>query len=301
IEKNAIYKFAWLMLFASVILTFPADVHAAKINIVATTSIIGDVVRNVTGNAVDLVVLVGPNGDAHEYEPTPAASVDLAKAGVIFENGLGLEHWLDKLYSASGSSARRVVLSKGVPLRVFKDNPQDIDPHVWQNVANVIIFTKNIREAMERVDPVHKDLYEANAYRYIQQLQGLDAWVRKQVAAIPADKRKLVTNHDALGYFAQAYGFQVIGTVIPSATTEAADPSAKETARLLNVVRAQGVHAVFSENIASSKLARALSKEAGVVVAPDLYTDALGPAGSAGETYIKMICYNVELLKKYLK
>src|SRR5208283_2025929 len=147
----------------------------------------------------------------------------------------------------------------------------------------------------------NKDLYEANAKKYIQQLQDLDAWVKTQVALIPVDKRKLVTNHDALGYFAKRYGFQIIGAVIPSATTEAADPSAKQTADLLNIIKVNGVHAVFSENMANPKLAQTLSKEAGVQIGPELYTDALGPVGSEGETYIKMIKHNVAIFRKYLK
>ncbi len=275
--------------------------HAEKIKAIATISIIGDVVHNVAGDAVNLVVLVGPNGDAHEYEPIPADSINIAKADIIFENGLGLEHWLDKLYAASGSNAKRVVVSQGVTSRVFNDNPQDTDPHAWQDVTNVILYTQNVRNALVAMDPANKALYESNAKDYIQKLQALDAWVKEQVATIPVDKRKLVTNHDALGYFARRYGFQIIGAVIPSATTEAADPSAKETADLLNIIKVNGVHAIFSENMANPKLAQTLAKEAGVVVGPELYTDALGPVGSEGETYLKMIKYNVGVFKKYLK
>ncbi len=275
--------------------------HADKINAIATISIIGDVVKNVAGDTVNLVVLVGPNGDAHEYEPVPADSVNIAHADIIFENGLHLEHWLDKLYSASGSKAKRVVVSQGVAQRIFENNPQETDPHAWQDVTNVILYTQNVRDALVAIDPANKDLYEANAKNYIQQLQALDAWVKEQVAAIPVDKRKLVTNHDALGYFARRYGFKIIGAVIPSATTEAADPSAKETADLLNIIKANNVHAIFSENMANPKLAQTLSKEASVQVGPELYTDALGPVGSEGETYLKMIKYNVGVFQKYLK
>ena len=275
--------------------------HADKTNVVATISIIGDVVKNVAGDNVNLIVLVGPNGDAHEYEPIPADSINIAKADIIFENGLNLEHWLDKLYFASGPKAKRIVVSQGVSPRIFEDNPQETDPHAWQDVTNVILYTQNVRDALEGMDPAHKALYEANAKDYIQRLQALDAWVKAQVATIPVDKRKLVTNHDALGYFARRYGFQIIGAVIPSATTEAADPSAKETADLLNIIKANSVHAIFSENMANPKLAQTLGLEAGVVVGPELYTDALGPVGSEGETYLKMIKYNVGVFQKYLK
>ena len=288
-----------LVLFMTILSLSSA--HADKIKVVATISIIGDVVKNVAGDAVDLSVLVGPNGDAHEYEPIPSDSVNIAQAGIIFENGLYLEHWLDKLYAASGSRARRVVVSQGVPLRVFEDNPQEIDPHAWQDVANVILYAKNVRDALMAVDPAHQDKYNARANEYIQQLQLLNTWVLKEVALIPVDQRKLVTNHDALGYFARAYGFTVIGAVIPSSTTEAADPSARQTVQLLNIIKSNGVHAIFSENMANPQLVETLSKEAGVEVGPALYTDALGPLGSEGETYLKMIKYNVEVFQKYLK
>jgi len=278
-----------------------APAHADKVNVIATVSIIGDVVKNVAGDSVNLVTLVGPDGDAHEYEPVPADSVNLSKADIIFENGLHLEHWLDKLYAASGSKAKRIVVSQGVTPRIFEDNPQETDPHAWQDVTNVILYTQNVRDALDAIDPSNKSLYDANTQAYVQKLKDLDAWVIQQVALIPVDKRKLVTNHDALGYFARAYGFQIIGAVIPSATTEAADPSAKETADLLNIIKASGVHAIFSENMANPKLAETLSKEAGVEVGPELYTDALGPAGSDGETYLKMIRYNVGVFQKYLK
>jgi len=275
--------------------------HAGTIKAMATISILGDVVKNVAGNAVDLTVLVGPDGDAHEYEPTAGDSVRIAQADIIFENGLHLEYWLDKLYNASGSKAKRVVVSHGVKALTMPDNPQETDPHAWQDVTNVILYTQNVRDALESMDPTHKVLYESNADRYIQELQALDAWVKEQVATIPVDNRKLVTNHDALGYFAKAYGFKIIGAVIPSATTEASDPSAKQTVELLNIIRSNGVHAIFSENMANPRLAETLSKEAGVKMGPELYTDALGPAGSEGETYLKMIKHNVEIFEKYLK
>ena len=275
--------------------------HADKTNVIATISIIGDVVKNVAGDSVNLITLVGPDGDAHEYEPIPADSINIAKANIIFENGLNLEHWLDKLYSASGSKAKRIVVSKGVSPRIFEDNPQETDPHAWQDVTNVILYTQNVRDALIALDSANKDKYTANAADYIAKLQSLDAWVQAQVVLIPVDKRKLVTNHDALGYFARRYGFQIIGAVIPSATTEAADPSAKQTADLLNIIKSNGVHAIFSENMANPKLARTLAKEAGVVVGPELYTDALGPLGSEGETYLKMIRHNVKIFVEYLK
>ncbi len=278
-----------------------AEASAEHLKAVATISIIGDVIKQVAGDAVDLTVLVGPDGDAHEYEPVPADSVHLAQADIIFENGLHLEHWLDKLYSASGSKAERVTVSEGVRPIMLPDNPRETDPHAWQDVENVVLYTQHVRDALTAVDPADQAQFSANAQKYIEQLKALDLWVKGQVASIPVDRRKLVTNHDALGYFARAYGFQIIGAVIPSATTEAADPSAQETARLLDIIKANGVHAVFAENMANPKLAKALAQEAGVRMGPGLYTDALGPAGSAGDSYIKMIRFNVQVFTDYLK
>ena len=291
-------KLLLLVLMILVLGLIPA--YAKNLKAVATISIIADVVKNVADSAIDLVVLVPPDGDAHEYEPIPADSVNISKADIIFENGLYLEHWLDKIYSASGSKARRIVVSRGISPRTFEDNSREVDPHAWQDVNNVILYTQNVRDALIMIDPSNKDKYSENAESYIQQLRSLNVWVREQVALIPADKRKIVTNHDALGYFAGRYGFQIIGAVIPSATTEAADPSAKQTADLLNIIRANGVHAIFSENMASPKLAQILSQEAGIQMGPELYTDALGNSGSKGDTYLKMIKYNVEMFKKYL-
>lgn len=270
-----------------------------KIKAVATISIVGDVVKNVAQDSVDLTVLVGANGDAHEFEPTPADAVNLSKANIIFENGLFLEHWLNKLYESSNSKAQRVIVAEGVISRTMQENAQEIDPHAWQEVGNVITYTRNVRDALIKIDPANKQKYQTNAARYIQELEELDAWVKEQVKTIPEARRKLVTNHDALGYFAQAYGFEMIGAAIPSATTEASDPSAKQIVELLNIIKKNAVHAIFSENMANAKLVQSLAQEAGVVIAPELYTDALGAAGSEGETYIKMIRHNVRVFVEY--
>ncbi len=272
-----------------------------KMKVIATTSIIGDIVKNVGGDLVELTVLVGPNGDSHEFEPTPADAVSLSKADIIFENGLFLEHWLDKLVESSASKAKRVVVTHGIKVRVMEENPKEIDPHAWQDVGNAIIYTGNVCDALKTTDPANERIYQANAKQYMKQLEELEVWVKDQVKTISENKRQLVTNHDALGYFAKAYGFEIIGAAIPSATTEAADPSALQTVQLLNIIRKNNVHAIFSESMANAKLVQTLAKEAGAVVAPELYTDALGDKGSEGETYIKMIRHNVEVFKEYLK
>jgi len=280
-----------------------------KINVIATFSILGDVVKNVGGNKIDLAVLVGSDGDAHTFEPTPKESVLLAHADIIFENGLYFEHWIDHLYEAAGSKAIRVVVTAGIePIAIsskervdLKGNPKDVDPHAWHDVKNVMLMTQRIRDGLMAIDPQHATYYQENAQGYLHELSNLDLWVDETLRDIQDERRQLVTSHDALGYFAKRYGFKVIGAVIPSATTEAEDPSAEHIARLLNLVKSSGVKAIFAENIHNAKLMKMLSKETGVVLAPKLYTDALGQQKSEGETYIKMMRHNVLIFAEYLK
>lgn len=301
------FKLIGIVLFT----VFPAGAWAntGQIKVVATFSILGDVVKNVGGDKINLTVMVGPDGDAHTFEPTPKESILLAKADVIFENGLFFEHWMDDFYAASGSRAKRVVVTQGIEtisLATQKPadvnaNPDDVDPHVWQDANNVMVIVQRVRDGLVSVDPDNKAEYEQNARQYLEELNDLNRWISETLKNIPAEKRKLVTSHDSLGYFAKGYGFQFIGAAIPSATTEAEDPSAAETARLLDVIKSSGVKALFSENIHNAKLIKAISVDTGVVMAPALYTDALGAAGSEGETYIKMMRHNVKIFAEYLK
>ena len=286
-------------------------VFSANIKAVATFSILGDIVHQIGGKAIDLNVLVGPDGDAHTFEPTPQDNVVLSKADIIFENGLHFEHWLDNLYGASGSKAKRIVVSEGVIPRHLGDDQQDtdaqqgnspgeIDPHIWHDVSNAVKIAEAVRDGLVSVDPKHADTYTANASAYIDQLKELDMWTIATLSNIDKDNRKLVTSHDTFGYFARRYGFIVIGTALESPTTEAVDPSAKQMAELIGKIKDAGVAVVFTENIKSPKLIKTVAVETGVKVAPVLYTDALGPKGSAGDTYIKMIQYNVGVITKAL-
>ncbi len=297
-------KMSWFVLtniLATVLLMAPSTAQAqeVKVNAVATFSILGDIVRQVGGTQVNLTVLVGPDGDAHTFEPTPQDSIRLSQAAVIFENGFYFEHWLNGLYASSASKARRVVVTDTIkPIALAT---KDIDPHAWQDVSNVMLMTKQVRDGLIAVDPANAATYRANADAYLAQLNELEEWIMNIFKDIPADKRRLVTSHDALGYFAHHYGLTIIGTAIPSATTEADEPSARETAKLLDVIRSSGVKVVFAENTHNAKLIETLSKEAGVILAPALYTDALGKPGSDGDTYIKMMQHNVKIFAEYLK
>ena len=279
------------------------------LTVVATFSILDDLVQNVGGEQVQVITLVGADGDAHTFEPTPADSAALTKAAVIFENGLGLEPWLDDLYSASGATAQRVVVSNGVDLLSLHEagaeqtaadadhaDHGEFDPHIWHNVANAMQMVTNIRNALSAADPQHADVYAANAENYLAKLNDLDVWVRERVATLPAARRKLVTSHDTFGYFAAAYGFEIIGTAMGAASTEAADPSARDLAALAETIKAAGVPAIFAENVANPQLVEQIAQETGVKMGPPLYTDALGKAGSDGDSYIKMMRYNVDAI-----
>jgi len=284
--------------------TLRAD--AGELRVVATNSILADLVRNVGGAFTQSTVLVGANGDPHTFEPTPKDNVSLRYADVILENGLHLEPWLDKLYVSSGSRAVRYCLTEGLKLIQIQgyhqdDEDSEIDPHVWHDVGNVIMMVEVIRDSLIKMDPARADNYQKNANAYLTKLSALDAWVVEETSSIPKERRKLVTSHDTFGYFSRRYDFQIIGAVIDSATTEAADPSALKIADLVEKIKNSGVPAVFVENVANPKMLQAVAREAGVKVAPQLYSDALGKSGSSGEDYIKMMEYNVRTIVEALR
>jgi zinc/manganese transport system substrate-binding protein len=280
-----------------------ATTSSARLNVVATFSLLGDLVQTVAGDNIQLHTLVGPDGDTHTYEPIPADGVALAQANVIFENGLGFETWLDKLYTASASKAKRVVVTAGVtPGKIaIGDAAGQTDPHAWQDVTYSMGMVNIIRDTLVAQDPAHVAAYQANAAVYLKQLQDLDTYIQQQSNTLAADRRKLVTNHDALGYFASRYGYQVIGDVLGSVSTEASEPSASEIAKLIDEIKGAGVPAIFTENVENSAVISQVAQEAGVKVAPPLYTDALGKPGTTGDSYLKMMRYNIDTIVAALK
>lgn len=275
-----------------------------KLKAVATFSIIGDLVQNVAGDKIELTTLVGADADVHDFEPTPSDLAILAGAQLIFENGVGLESWLDNLYTSSGSQAERVVLSKGIALidAVGKDHAHsDHDPHLWQDPQNTMQMVKAIRDALVKADPANTSIYQQNADAYLAKLAALDQEIVSTVTALPPERRKLVTSHDALGYFAARYGFEIVGSVIASLNTEAGEPSAQDIVALVNGIRQQGVKAIFLESQSNPKLVERVAQEAGIAIGPELYTDALGAAGSPGATYIDAMRHNVRAIVDALK
>jgi zinc/manganese transport system substrate-binding protein len=273
-------------------LSSSAHAQPARLRVVATFSIIGDLVQNVGGNRIQLATLVGPNGDTERYEPTAADARTLSQADIILENGLGSEPWLDRFYSSSRSSAPRVRVSQGVEL-IREGN--EVDPHFWHDVGSTIRVVRTIRDALGGIDPANAETYSANAEQYIQRLEELDRWVLDQVATVPPERRKLVTSHDTFGYFASRYGFAIVGAGLPSFFTEA-QPSAQRVNQLVQEIRRVGVPAVFVENVTDPRLMEQIAREAGVIVAPALYTDAIGDARSPASTYIDMVTHNVRTI-----
>lgn len=284
------------ILLAASLICMRAD--AREIQVVSTNSILADLVKNVSGEWIKQTVLVGANGDPHTFEPTPQDNVVLKNADVIFENGLHLEPWLDSLYGSSGSQADRYRITEGLDLIQTQG---ETDPHVWHDVENVMAMVKNIRDALMKEDPEHAGVFQKNADIYLSKLSALDAWMIKEVANVPQDRRQLVTSHDTFGYFARRYGFEVIAAVIDSATTETADPSAAKIARLVETIKKTKVPAIFIENTTNPNMVKAVALETGVKISPPLYSDALGEKGSDGEDYIKMTEYNVRTIVEALR
>jgi zinc/manganese transport system substrate-binding protein len=275
---------------------------AAPIKVATSFSILEDIVQNVGGKLVNITNFVPRNGDAHTYQPTTQDVRALGDAKIVFVNGLGLDGWFEKLAKNAASKAKIVTLSNAIKTQKISvgDETGEIDPHMWWNLQNTITYTKKIATTLQQADPKNSGLYKKNAATYIKTLQSLDAWTKLEVQKISVNNRVLVTNHDALGYFATRYGFKILGTIIPSGGTER-EPSAKETAKLIDAIKANKVRALFTENTVNPKLANAISSDTGVKIAPPLYTDSLGLIGSSGESFVKAFRYNVTTIVNALK
>lgn len=271
-----------------------ANDAAQTINAIATTSIIGDLVANVGGERVNVRAILPPGTDPHTFTLAPADVQAVAESQILFENGLGLEAWLEELIANAGGSRLVVTVSEGLtPIEGLADEDgRGDDPHMWFDVQRAIGYVENIRAGLKEVDPAGAGAYDANAAAYIEQLRQLDAEIEQQLATIPDDRRKLITNHDTFGYFAQRYGFEVVGSVFEGVSTEE-EPSAQQVAQLVDLIRSENVPAIFTENTVNPRLAEQIATEADISVVTSLYTDALGEPGSDGDTYIDMMRYNV--------
>jgi len=270
-----------------------------KIKAVATFSILADLVKNVGGDRVEVQALVGPNGDAHVYQPTPSDAKTLAEARVVFVNGLGFEGWMERLIKASTSKAAIVTATRGVKPRKAEDDHGhgDADPHAWQSVANAKIYVANIRDGLVAADPAGKATYEANATSYLTRLDGLDAEVKDAVAKIPAARRKIITTHDAFGYFGAAYG---VAFIAPQGVSTESEVSAKDVAKIITQIRKQKIPAVFLENVTDDRMLKRIGSESGARIGGTLYSDALTDEKSPAPTYLDMMRHNVKQLAEAL-
>jgi manganese/iron transport system substrate-binding protein len=279
-----------------------------KLKVVATTNIIGDVVRHIGDDRIELTTLIGIGAEAHTYVPKPADMAAVYDAHVLFVNGAGLEEGLRQMLEGVGGHAVQIQLTEGLELRslpaetgthgIARGDHSNADPHVWFDVQNVIHWTETIEQVLSALDPSNAAVYKANAEAYIRELRDLDAWIVDQVATIPPAKRALVTDHPAFGYLAARYGLEQVGAVYP--VSPSSEPSAWDIAALEDTIRQYGVPAIFTESTVSPKLADQVAQDMGVKVV-SLYTGSLGGPGSGAESYIDMMRYDVQTIVEALK
>jgi zinc/manganese transport system substrate-binding protein len=266
----------------------------APLPVVASFSILGDFVKAVGGDRVEVATIVGPNGDAHVYQPTPRDGQRLAKARLVFVNGLGFEGWMDRLVAASKSKAAVVVASKGVAPR---QDEGGLDPHAWQDVVNAKVYVANIRDALKAADPASAALYEANAAAYLDRLNALDAEIGQTIDSIPRERRRIVSTHDAFGYFARRYGIEFLA---PQGVSTESESSARDVAKIIDAARKQKVTAVFLENVVDPRLSKRIAAETGAKLGGTLFSDALSDANGPAPSYIDMMRHNVKELQRAL-
>jgi zinc/manganese transport system substrate-binding protein len=284
------------VLFALALSLGVSSLHAqTRLKVVASFSILGDFVKNVGGDRVDVTTLVGPDGDVHVYTPTPSDVRKIADAKLLVINGFGLEGWLPRLLQAAGSKASIVTATEGIPpLKAGSD----ADPHAWQSVANAEKYVANIRDALAAADPADAEVFRQNATNYLAKLKALDGEVRQAIGEIPESRRRMISTHDAFGYFAARYGIQFIA---PIGVSTEAEPSARDIARIIAQVKTEHIPAVFLERIGDPRLMRRISEETGTKVGGTLYSDSLTDEKGDAPTYIDMVRHNIRTLTRALK
>nr|WP_191093185.1 metal ABC transporter substrate-binding protein [Bradyrhizobium campsiandrae] len=272
-----------------------SPLHAAeRFNVVASFSILADFVRNVGGDRINLTTLVGPDSDVHVYTPAPGDAKRIAEARLVIVNGLGLEGWLPRLVQSSGSKAQLVTASAGIsPLKLGAA----LDPHAWQSVPNARIYVADIAKALTAADPDDAEFFRTQEKAYLDKLDALDREVREAIGKIPAERRKVISTHDAFGYFGAEYGIQFIAPLGVSTETE---PSARDIAAIIGQIKAQKIPAVFLENISDDRLIRRIAAETGAKVGGTLISDSLTGEKGPAPTYIDMVRHNIKALTSAL-
>ncbi|MCX5571879.1 metal ABC transporter substrate-binding protein [Kaistia nematophila] len=308
----------WLIAAALALSTaLPAQAADSKIKVVATFSVLGDLASEIGGDHVEVRTLVGPNGDAHTFEPSPADAKAMGGAAVLVENGLGLEGWLGRLISVSGFKGEKVIATEGVKPIAWTgaeeeeghdhDKPEakaeaghdhdghdhaaheghshSVDPHAWQNPLNGVLYVQNIVAGLSAADPDHAADYKAKGDALASALKAIDANLKTEFAKVPAERRKLVTSHDAFGYFADAYGIQFVA---PEGVSTESEASAADVAKIIRQIKAEKITALFAENITDPRLLNQIARETGVTIGGELFSDALSPPDGPAPTYLKM-------------
>ncbi|MFN2121374.1 MAG: metal ABC transporter solute-binding protein, Zn/Mn family [Anaerolineales bacterium] len=271
------------------------------LHVLATETFLGDITQNVAGSRLTVDVLLPAGVDPHEFQLTPQDAIKIERSKVLVINGLGLEAWLTNSLLQNARGASLVVATDGLkPLADPSGEHNQGDPHMWMNPINVAQYVNNVRDGLSKADPAGSAVYAANADAYNAQLKALDEWIRSEVAQIPPERRLLVTNHDSLGYFADAYGFKLIGTVIPGISTDAST-SAQEVASLIQTIKSNGAPAIFVDVSENQKLADQIASESGAKVIKGLYVGTLSAPSGPAPTYIDMMKYDVKLLVSALR
>jgi ABC-type Zn uptake system ZnuABC Zn-binding protein ZnuA len=270
--------------------------------VLTSTTFLADITRNVTDERVTVESLLSPGADPHQYQAVPADMQKIANSQVVIVNGLHYDQFLQSELENAGGTALLVTASNGLEPRQMKEETGETvtDPHMWMSPTRVIKYVENIRDGLIKADPDGADVYKANADAYIAQLKDLDTWIKQQVSQIPKERRLLVTNHDSLGYFAEQYGFMVIGTIVPGVSSEAS-PSAREIAKLIDEIKATGAPAAFLDISDNPHLADQIAADTNIKVVTDLYIETLSPSDGPAATYIEMIKYDVSQIENALR
>ncbi|HEX4570869.1 MAG TPA: metal ABC transporter substrate-binding protein [Dongiaceae bacterium] len=282
------------ILLAALLLLPALPAEAETLDVVASFSVLGEIVQEVAGDRAVVHTLVGPDGDAHSFEPTPNDAKTLGSADLVIVNGLGLEKWMERLIEASGYKGIVAVASRGVHPRLMEEEGTSAtDPHAWQDLANGRLYVRNVADALATADPADAAYFNARAKSYDATLSALDAWVRAEIAQVPAAKRRVITTHDAFGYFGAAYGVTFLA---PEGISTDAEPTAGGLAKLIDQVRREKIKALFLENITSPQLMQTIAQETGVPLGGSLFSDALSPPDGPAPTYVDMFKNNLPKL-----
>lgn len=275
------------------------SVMAKTLNVVASFSVLGDIAAKTGGDHVKVTTLVGPDGDPHTFEPSAKDSALLNKADVVVVNGLGLEGWLDRLVKASGFKGVVVVASEGVSTHTLEEDGKTVtDPHAWNSAANGALYAKNILAAYVKADPQDEAALKATGQQYIEQVQQMDSWAKTQFSAVPQEKRKVLTSHDAFGYFGRAYGVTFLA---PQGLSSESEASVQQVADLIKQIKDDGVHTWFMENQLDPRLVKQIASATGAQPGGELYPEALSKKGGEADSYVKAFHHNVETIANSMK